>query len=125
MKWILECADNSLRLSKENAYNVVPEYENCQIGFFYGYFSTPYAGLKIASAHYLSKDEKYRTGMIRACQYGTGANPLNLSYTTGIGENCPKNILHIDSRRTKMVPPEGITIYGNYSPLEHPEFWNK
>ena len=124
IKWILECADNSLLLSKENAYNIVPEYEDCRIGFFYGYFSTPYAGMNIARAHYLTKDEKYRNGLIKACQYGTGANPLNLSYTTGVGENCPKNILHIDSRRTKTAPPEGITIYGNYAPLEHPEFWN-
>ena len=65
-----------------------------------------------ASAHVLTKDEKYLKGAILACQSGAGANPSNLCFTTGLGHESARHPLHIDSRVRGMEPPPGITVFG-------------
>jgi endoglucanase len=64
-------------------------------------------------AYHLTGDQKYKKGTLLCSQFGLGANPLNLSYTTGVGFNHVKNVLHIDSRLTGQNAPDGITVYGN------------
>jgi endoglucanase len=78
-------------------------------------FSAPDA-ISLVRAHILTGDEKYLRGIILACQTGLGANPLNISYTTGVGHNYPANVLHLDSRLTYQPPPPGLTVFG---PMEY------
>ena len=63
-------------------------------------------------AHQLTKDPKYITGMVRAAQFGAGANPMNMCMTTGVGLKYPKNPLQVDSRITGQTAPEGLTVGG-------------
>jgi endoglucanase len=67
-------------------------------------------------AHYLTGQQRYLAGTIAACQYSGGANPMNMSYTTGIGPRQPLAPLHIDSRVSGQRPPAGITVYGQSDP---------
>ena len=43
---------------------------------------------------------------------GAGANPVNMCYTTGLGQKCPRHPLQIDHRITHQSPPPGITVGG-------------
>ena len=66
----------------------------------------------ITRAHFLSGDEKYLKGAVDAAQFQGGANPDNVSYTTGIGPRQPDNVLFADSLATGKKDPKGISIYG-------------
>ena len=66
----------------------------------------------ITRAHFISGDEKYLKGAIDAAQFQGGANPDNVSYTTGIGPRNPDNVLFEDGISTGIEPPKGIPIYG-------------
>ncbi|MHB1460021.1 MAG: glycoside hydrolase family 9 protein [Armatimonadota bacterium] len=79
--------------------------------FGFGAPSTPDATTMIW-AHQLTKDPKYITGMVRAAQFGAGANPMNMCMTTGVGLKYPKNPLQVDSRITGQPAPEGLTVGG-------------
>lgn len=63
-------------------------------------------------AHALTGDSRFLKAAVLACQLGAGANPLNLCYTTGLGNNSPQHPLHIDSRITHQPPPPGLTVFG-------------
>lgn len=63
-------------------------------------------------AHCLTGDSKYLRGIVLAAQFGAGANPLNMTFTTGVGQKCPRNPLHLDSRTSGQPAPPGITILG-------------
>ncbi|MCU0614824.1 MAG: glycoside hydrolase family 9 protein, partial [Desulfobacterales bacterium] len=71
-------------------------------------------------AHILTGDANYLKAVILATQTGLGANPLNMSYTTGVGKKYPKNPLHVDSRVSLQEAPAGITVLGpvDYSVLD-------
>jgi endoglucanase len=66
----------------------------------------------LARAHYLTGDEKYHSALLRAAMVGAGANPLNMCYTTGVGERFPQNVMHVDARISHQPPPPGITVGG-------------
>lgn len=66
----------------------------------------------IARAWLLTGDAKYHTALLRSVQQQFGANPLNFSYTTGLGQRSPQNPLHLDSRHTGQAPPPGLTVFG-------------
>jgi endoglucanase len=66
----------------------------------------------LARAHYLTGAEEYYSALLRAAMVGAGANPLNVCYTTGVGERSPRNVLHVDARISGQAPPPGITVGG-------------
>ena len=64
-------------------------------------------------AHQLTREKKYLQALEKASQYGLGANPLNLCYTSGIGERF--NIPRFRSSLWAGLPwPAGIPAYGPY-----------
>ena len=78
----------------------------------------------LAWAHQLTGNEKYLEGVVKTTQFGLGANPINLVYTSGIGENPVKHILHVDSRKSGQKVPDGITVYGNTDNSSYiQDFW--
>jgi endoglucanase len=77
----------------------------------WGAFAAP-DGIALARAHRLTGDAKYLRALILASQHGAGANPLNMSYTTGVGVNYPEHPLHIDSRVSGQPAPAGLTVFG-------------
>ncbi|MHC4564766.1 MAG: glycoside hydrolase family 9 protein, partial [Planctomycetota bacterium] len=72
--------------------------------------------ISLVRAHRITGDEKYLRAVVLACQGGLGANPLNMCYTTHLGHRWPRNPLHLDSRHTGQLPPEGITVFGPIDP---------
>jgi endoglucanase len=77
----------------------------------WGAFSGPDA-VTLVRAHWLTDDEKYLKAAVLACQMGLGANPANVCYTTGLGQDWARHPLHIDSRISGQEPPPGLTVFG-------------
>ena len=69
----------------------------------------------------LTGDEKYRETMILNTDFMLGANPMGMSWTTGIGFSYPVDIQHANSENDGFMDPiPGITIYGiNGGPAMH------
>jgi len=80
----------------------------------WGSFVIPEGGALIR-AHQLTGDPRYLKTLIDLTLAGSGANPVNKSYTIGLGVRNPRRVLHADSFATGQAPPEGITVLG---PLE-------
>jgi len=90
--------------------------------------------LSLVRAHALTGDEKYLKAIVLACGTGTGANPVNICYTTGLGHDWPRSPLHVDSRVMRCPPPPGLTVFGpvdvkreqkrKYYILEKHNFWH-
>jgi endoglucanase len=68
--------------------------------------------VSLCRAHALTDQAAYLRAAVLACQFGGGANPSNLCYTTGLGHRSPEHPLHLDSRITHQAPPPGLTIFG-------------
>jgi endoglucanase len=73
--------------------------------------SAPHA-TAIFRAHALTGQQQYLKAGVLATQFATGANPLNLVYTTGLGQRSPQHPLISDQSVTNQGPPPGITVYG-------------
>jgi endoglucanase len=91
----------------------------------FGWTRDPYAppflfpiphGVELARAHRLSGDERYLAGLVASTQFGLGANPLNLVYTTGVGTASVVHPLQVDHRLSGQPAPPGITVFG---PIHH------
>ena len=80
-----------------------------------GTFTTPDCK-NIIRAHAISGKKEYLQAIVLATQTGAGANPLNICYTTGIGQKNPQHPMHLDSRITNQLPPPGITVLGPLDP---------
>lgn len=63
-------------------------------------------------AYTLTEDEQYLTAAILGCQFSAGANPDNMTFTTGVGDRYPQHPLIVDQRIMGQSPPLGITVYG-------------
>lgn len=77
----------------------------------YGTLGAPDA-VSLVRAHRVTGRAEYLRAALLACQYGAGANPVNICYTTGLGQKNPLHPLHIDSRITHQPPPPGLTVFG-------------
>jgi endoglucanase len=73
-------------------------------------------------AHELTGDRRYLSAALLGCQFSVGANPDNMTYTTGLGNRFPQNPLIIDQRITGDVLP-GITVYGPIDPNVYESEW--
>ena len=107
---IIKEAKAMRRYAMGNAFNLTAPDQYRSLSW--GFYGAPDV-LSLVRAHYLTGEEEYLKTLVQACQFSTGANPMNMSMTTGVGYNYPKNPLHIDSRRTNQKPPIGITVFGN------------
>lgn len=61
----------------------------------------------------LTGDAKYRDALINNTDFMLGANPLGMSWTTGLGYVYPIDIQHANSEEDGIMDPvPGITLYG-------------
>jgi len=79
-------------------------------------------GVALARAHHLTGDPRYLAALVDAAQMTAGANPLNMSYTTGVGSRFPRRPLHVDSNVTGQPAPAGITVAG---PIDEGVSWDE
>ncbi len=113
---IIEDAELALFYQRGNSFNHTTS-DTARI-LRAGYFSLPNA-IELCRAHYISSEEKYLRGIVLACQYSAGANPMNMVYTTGVHERSMKNKLHIDSRLSGQKVPDGLIAYGQFDYHRH------
>lgn len=111
---LLAEADASLALGQQTAFGWTRMDPMRPVGWG-GSFGNPKVTTLIR-AHALTQDEKYLKAALLACQFSTGANPLNMTYTTGLGQRFPRNPLVIDQRALGQAPPSGLTVYGPMDP---------
>lgn len=117
----LTAADKIIHSTQISAHQWAKDDDKAPIGWGNG-LGAPKA-VTLLRAHYLTGDERYLNAATRASQFSAGANPLNISYTTGIGHRYPRNPLIIDQRITGQAPPPGITVYGPLDPKAFPDDW--
>ncbi|MBI2301880.1 MAG: glycoside hydrolase family 9 protein [Armatimonadetes bacterium] len=79
--------------------------------------------ISLIHAHVLTGEPKYLRAAVLACQFGAGANPDNLCYSTGVGLTGPQHPLHVDSRISGQTPPAGLTVLGPCDPLRDRGGW--
>ncbi|HEX8235694.1 MAG TPA: glycoside hydrolase family 9 protein [Abditibacteriaceae bacterium] len=102
-------ADTSLVYASNNAWNLTTPDKGKPM--FQGFYTTPDA-IEAARAHFLTNDATYLRGAVQSTQFQSGANPTNMTFTTGLGANPIQNPLKLDQRLTGQKAPVGITTYG-------------
>jgi endoglucanase len=117
-KVVIDAADRALEFSEDNAFNLALASPLLPVMGYVAYYAAPetVTGATLPRAHYLTKDPKYLAAAVAASQFTAGANPMNMTLTTGLGINYPRAILHVDSIACGIAPPEGITVYGPGDP---------
>ncbi len=74
-------------------------------------------------AHALTGDERYFEDLIQETQFGLGANPDNMTFTTGLGHRAPRELLLIDKYGMGGVPA-GITAFGGWNVGDRGQHWS-
>lgn len=111
-KALMHEANQSISTGLKTGFRWTKRSPSAWLGW--GNLTAPEA-VNLIRAHQLTGDNKYLQATLLAAQYGAGANPLNMSFTTGVGHNFPRHPLIQDQRVSGQFPPEGITVNG---PLE-------
>jgi endoglucanase len=118
---IVRDADTAVSVSDQTAFKWSKELPFNPIGWGSG-LGAP-KGVAIVRAHYLTQDSEYLRSAVLSTQFALGANPDNMTYTTGLGQRSPRNPLIVDQRMMGTTPPPGITVYGPYDPLFYGDTW--
>lgn len=110
---ILRNADHGVAYAQQNAFNLTSS--NKWRGMAMGFYSGIVEGVALVRGHALDpSNDAYTRTIVMATQFCLGANPSNLSFTTGLGTSVPRNVLHVDSRQSGVPAPPGITVYGPF-----------
>ncbi len=102
-------AKQCLKYAEGNAFNLTTYDKGRPL--FVGFYSIADVN-DLCRAHYFTHKPEYLAGIVRACQFSTGANPTNLAFTSGLGVNPIQHPLLLDSRRTGQPAPKGLTVFG-------------
>ncbi len=123
-KMILDKAESLLSLSGKLAYGEYEDFKyNCWISILY---NSPI----LVAAYDITGSEKYIENMVKAGHYGMGANPLNTTFTTGLGKRFTYQ-WDDEALFTNTPFATGIPVYGPfpyYTDKELPDsdfFWDK
>lgn len=116
--WFEQAAGDSLAFAQGNPFSVTCRVPLLPVIGYTGYYSVPETtlGAILPRAHYLTGKEEYLAGALAAAHFSAGANPMNMTFTTGVGHNYPRQPLHVDSQHAGIAPPDGITVYGMSDP---------
>jgi endoglucanase len=111
---IVRLAEHALAFGEGNAFGLHTHAAGLAMMGYNGFYSVPemVTGPVLPRAHVLTGDERFLRGALHAAHFSAGANPLNQTFTTGVGHHWPQHPLHIDSRVSGQIPPAGLTIYG-------------
>ncbi|MBE0542529.1 MAG: glycoside hydrolase family 9 protein [Verrucomicrobia bacterium] len=82
-------ADHAIEFSRKNAFDIITGHRtDMPMIFVSRFFSTPGAGgLALIHAYELTQKPAYLAAAVQGANYSLGANPDNLSYCTGVGDN--------------------------------------
>ena len=102
-------AERALTYADGNAWGLTTSDKGRPL--FQFFYTVPQA-VDLVRAHYLTGDAKYLTGVLQACIFPGGGNPVNTTFTVGAGTDWPHNPLKVDARLTGQTTPIGQTVYG-------------
>ena len=120
---LIEQAEHALRYAEGNAFGLTIEVNDMPLIGPVGAFTTPgMVSQVLPRVHYLTGEARYLAGTVRACNFSAGANPDNMTMTTGVGYAAPRAPLHMDSRWSNQPAPAGLTVYGPYDADSLPNF---
>jgi len=111
-KWFIEDAEKLIGFLKESPYAYTwPRRRDYWLAW--GASNMVNYNRSLFIAYKLTNDEKYRDAAILNMDFMLGANPMGMSWTTGIGFVYPIDIQHEISEKDGIYDPvPGITIYG-------------
>ncbi len=112
LQWVLDTAQKALDNGARLPFHMTTENVETDRGNGFGAFSAIPRNTQLIRAHFLTGDSKYLAAAIASADFAAGANPDNMSMTTGVGIRYPQNTLHHDSRMTGQEAPVGITVFG-------------
>jgi len=105
-------ADSTILHQKSNAFEIAGRGQGEYRGW--GFYSSPRAKA-LVRAHQLTGNDEYLFWLVRAVQFATGCNSLNMSMTTGLGENPVRFPTVVDQRNSGIEnPPIGLTVFGPF-----------
>jgi len=111
--------DSCIINGNDNAFGI--SRINVGVSLSWGSYGTPDI-ISAVRAHYYTRDEKYLKVLLGLVNYCTGANSINMCYTTGIG-NYTRSLMHVDSRFTGQKQPSGITAFGPFEVSNWTNYW--
>jgi endoglucanase len=118
---MLREADVALGLTQTTGFKWSKKHPQEPIGW--GGLGAPNS-LALLRAHAVTQDSKYLQAAVLSTQFALGANPENMTYTTGLGQRSPQHPLLIDQRILGRTPPPGITVYGPIDTAEYVDLWS-
>ncbi len=115
---ILKLADELTDNANENTYNIF-RTENKEIRRL---VLPSKSILPVAFAHFISKDKKYTDALCQTIQYTMGANPMNRSYVSGLGDRW-FTPYQLDFEISNSPAPSGIPNFGPTTQTENKWGW--
>jgi endoglucanase len=109
-----------IQQGRKTAFRWTKDNPDAWLGW--GSLSVPQA-LNLVRMHFLQQDAETLSTALYASQFGVGANPLNMSMTTGVGKKFPLNPLHRDHRVSNQAAPPGITVHGPHDVQQMADSW--
>ena len=85
--------------------------------------AVPVEGDVLIKAHALTGDERYFEALIGETQFGLGANPDNMTFTTGLGQRGPREVL-LGDKFGMGDTPDGITVFGGWNVGDRGQHWS-
>jgi endoglucanase len=103
---IVAYADHAIEFSRKNAYDLIAGARtDYPLIFACRYFSTPaQGGLSLIYAYELTGKPAYLAAAVQGANYSLGANPDNLSYCTGVGDQAQHFTFIVDAQVTGQLP---------------------
>ncbi len=102
-----------------SAESLVAAQEKAGFGWLKDPWRPPFAGAftipctrDVIRAWFLTGDSRYQTAVQLSMQAALGANPLNVCYTTGLGNTSVQHPYYPDARISGQEAPAGITVLG-------------
>lgn len=117
-KGIIKLANNLLKGSEENIYNILNEENRNadRLATLSKYV------LPVVAAHRITGDRRYYDALTKSIQYAMGANPMNRCYISGLGERFFYPY-QIDWEANNMNIPAGIPTFGPIKQTEERWGW--
>jgi hypothetical protein len=85
--------------------------------------AVPVEGDILIKAHALTGEERYFEALIGETQFGLGANPDNMTFTTGLGQRWPREVL-LGDKFGMGDTPDGITVFGGWNVGDRGQHWS-
>ena len=115
---MIELGDRAIAFAQGNAFGITTKVPTLPMMGYIGYYSVPemITGPLLPRLYAATGEPRFLEAALRAAHFSAGANPNNMTFTTGVGHRYPRAPLHIDSRVTGQDPPVGISVYGPSDP---------